>query len=205
VTVGILADREPYASYPGRMPSRGGLLPCRDLALDSLPPDIVVLPAADFLALPRRGHRPLFLAYGPVSLMESAFERGCADYLREPWPFEELVARLGRLERPVSRIFRSDGELYRLEGPTLSAGKGTIRLDADGLSFLLLLLRNAPFPVTREAAKAAVPIAGGDSAAALKRSVASLRRGLESLSPELAHKFKSVRGIGYRFDVELCG
>jgi DNA-binding winged helix-turn-helix (wHTH) protein len=203
VNVRILADREPYASFSEQTLSRGDFVACGPPAVDAVAPDIVVIPASDFLSLMRqRNGSPGFLAYGPVALMGRAFENGCLDYLREPWSLPELDARLGRLENSV---FRAGGGLFRLEGSKLASEGRSLELKAEELKLIRLLLRNAPFPVTRQAADAAMRFPSRAEAAALRRCVVSLRHSLERLSPGLGCRLKSVKGVGYRFDVDRCG
>jgi len=40
------------------------------------------------------------LASGPAGMIGECLEAGCADYLREPWTFEECLARLSRIRAP---------------------------------------------------------------------------------------------------------
>jgi DNA-binding response OmpR family regulator len=166
-------------------------------------PDILVLPAADFLALSRFPARGFgCLAYGPVASMRRAFERGCLDYLREPWSFSELFARLSRFRKCR---FRAGGKLFLLEGSALCGEGAPVDLGADELCLLLLLLRNAPFPVSREAAIEKIPSFARDKDQALGRCAVALRRNLEMVSSGFGKELHTVRGHGYRLDAEICG
>jgi len=199
--VRILADREPYSSFADQTLPRGESLIIGPPPLDSASPDVVVLPAADFLdLLPIQGRYPGFIAYGPVPLMGCAFERGCIDYLREPWTLAELSARLVRLD---TCSFRAEGSLFRLEGASLSGRGASVELGAEERSLLLLLVRNSPLPVTTEAIASALPVGLGPRA--LTRKVASLRRSLWRLSPDLSQRVRPIRGVGYRMDIDACG
>jgi len=199
--VRILADREPYSSFADQTLPRGESLTVGPPPVGSASPDVVVLPAADFLdLLPIRGRSPGFIAYGPVPLMGCAFERGCVDYLREPWTLAELSARLVRLD---ICSFSAGGSLFRLEGSSLSGSEASVELGAEERSLLRLLVRNSPFPVTNEAIASALPAGLGPRALAQK--VASLRRSLWRLSPDLSRRVRPIRGVGYRMDIDACG
>ena len=203
MTIRLLADREPYASFAEKVLAEGDAMVCGPPLLDAAPPDIVVMPASDFLAATgRMGVEFDCIAYGPVALMNRAFERGCVDYLREPWSLPELEARLSRVR---NRSFRAGGALFRLKGSVLMGDRLSAELRADDLDLFRLLLRNAPFLVTREAAAARIQIATQDKNHALGRCAVSLRRSLESVAPGLGKRLHAVKGLGYRFDVELCG
>lgn len=214
MTVRILADREPYSTFAEAPLPEGGGAPRGPLpgslvilngpaALDEAEPDIVVMPAADFLALPGGlAGRQGYLVYGPVALMERAFERGCVDYIREPWSLAELHARLGRLQ---GGEFRAGEASFRLSGAVLRGKAATVELGGGELLLFRLLLRNAPLLVTREAAMAALSITVRDESHALGRCAVSLRRSLESVEPGLGRRLHAVRGFGYRFDAERCG
>lgn len=211
VTILILADREPYSSfdYEGLFEregdSRGSLarafrVYCGPSELDEAEPGIIVLPAFDFISL--RGSPwgrmaldwPCYLAYGPVSLMEESFARGSADYMREPWALRELRARLLRL---LGLAFSAGEIILILKGSSLQAGSSSISLCPMELFLLRLLVRNAPLPITKEAL--------GLDPNMLARSISELRVKLERLEPGLGRRLHTVRGIGYRFDVEACG
>jgi DNA-binding winged helix-turn-helix (wHTH) protein len=203
VTIRILADREPYASFSDAATSEGDAVAFGPPFLDAPPPDIVVMPAYDFLALP--GGRPFpsdYVAYGPVALMDPAFAQGCIDYLREPWTFSELRARLKRFQ---SIAFAAGGKLFRLEGAILRNSTSDLALLPDEEALLRILLRNAPLPVARRAVSAALSNSLSGNEKALGRGIRLLRRRLSLLAPELGESLLSVRGFGYRFAVQVCG
>jgi DNA-binding response OmpR family regulator len=161
------------------------------------------MPAADFLALPRFfPGRSGYIVYGPVALMEKAFEQGCAEYIREPWSMPELYARLRRLQ---SLKFRAGETILTLDDSFLRSEKAVIGLASSELTLFRLLVRNAPLLVTREAAVAALSLVQPGEFLALGRCAVSLRHSLESVEPGLGRRLHAVRGYGYRFDVDLCG
>jgi DNA-binding response OmpR family regulator len=134
--------------------------------------------------------------------MNEAFELGCVDYLREPWSYTELEARLRKFR---NCCFRNGSELFRLKGSVLMGDCASVELRAEELGLFRILLRNAPLLVTREAAVERIPIAARDKDHALGRCAVSLRQRLETVAPGLGRKLHSVKGLGYRFDVEPCG
>jgi DNA-binding response OmpR family regulator len=161
------------------------------------------MPAMDFLALPRlRLGLSGYIVYGPVRLMDSAFKHGCTEYIREPWTVPELCARLRRLQNTK---FRVGATILSVAGTILRSEKSSVELKPNELTFLLLLIRNAPLPVTREAAQATLSLALPFRFYDLGRCAVSLRHCLESVEPGLGKQLHAVRGIGYRFDAKLCG
>ena len=171
--------------------------------MDEAEADIIVLPASEFLALPRDcPGRTGYVVYGPVALMDKAFEGGCVDYLREPWALPELFARLKRLQ---TLKFRTGKSSLSLVGSAIRSQKASVELALSELNLFRLLLRSAPFLVTKEAGIAALSIAAIDESHALGRCAVSLRHSLDSVEPGLGRRLHAVRGRGYRFDAELCG
>jgi DNA-binding response OmpR family regulator len=168
--------------------------------LDEAEPDLIVMPAADFLTIklvrdPRPGQtKPAYIAYGPVALMEETFVRGCVDYLREPWTMAELRARLGR---HFSVAFRASGSIFILTGSTLRCGGRAVELCPDEINLLRLLVLNAPRPVTREVF--------GERIELLAHTALKLRRKCKVFDPELGKSFHAIRGLGYRLDGITCG
>ena len=216
MTIRILADRQPYSSYAAQLASDRDGAP-NDLyfngpaKLDDPSPDFLVLPAETFLSLARTSIAEsedhdadacAYLAYGPVDLMERAFQRGCADYLREPWAPAELRARVGRL---CKVRFRALGAVFELKGALLLTGRVHVELSEREKSFLGLLLRNAPNPVPRAGAEISVFASLRPKKPELGTCAVSLRRKMESLHPGLGTRLRVIRGLGYRLDVDICG
>ena len=172
--------------------------------LDDPDPDILVLPAEDFLALAGGGLGAgiRYFAYGPVSLMEKAFEVGCSDYLREPWSLSELRARVGRY---CHQKFRAQGGMVELRGRNLKGPVTAVELSESECALLGLFLANAPRPVPWEAAAATIPRSRSANPHALSRSVQSLRRKMDSVEPGLGGRLRAIRGFGYRLDASACG
>jgi len=156
VTIRILANREPYSSYAEASrpddtndPSGPFIFFKWPRRMDDPSPDIIVIPAEDFLVLrpvysADRGKGTIYVAYGSVALMERAFDSGCADYIREPWALPELRARIGRLFGQKFRIGERAVELGRR---LLSGKTAAIELSENESRLLRILLLNAPLPV----------------------------------------------------------
>lgn len=208
MTIRILADREPYASYASFGQNEGPharsfVFLGGPASLDEPEPDFLVLPARDFLLLPNIGLRRYgCIAYGPVDLMERVFARDCSDYLREPWSMYELCARLLKYQR--LRV-RAGGKILCLVGSRLSCDIAEERLKPNELAFFSLLIRASPRPVSNETASSCLASSGLDEKHALGRCAIALRRHLDALEPGLGRLVRVVRGQGYRFDGERCG
>jgi len=200
----ILADREPYSAFPCDFTSPSLSIINGPAGLDGPLPDILVLPAEDFLALrrfPSQGEITRYMPYGPVSLMEKSFQWGCADYLREPWSLLELRARAGRF---LSLCFMAGEKKLELRGSRLSMQGQWVELSDSETILLRVLALNAPLPVPREAAQSLLASSGG-RCPALGRIVSSLRRKLEELDLDLGLRLLAIRGLGYRLDASGCG
>ena len=111
----------------------------------------VIVPAQKFLNLAPLQLPVPVLASGPPSLLTECLAAGCADYLREPWSFDELESRLYRFTGEHWLSLLGGGNW---DGSTLSGPAGSHRL-SPGLSTLLnLLLSNHGACVSREALSA---------------------------------------------------
>jgi DNA-binding response OmpR family regulator len=208
MTILILADREPYISYAARYvaaddakgPTGPFVVFCGPGPVDGPAADLLAMPAEDFLALPAalRPGAPV-IAYGAASSMEAAFEQGCADFLREPWPLQELLARAGRILDPrisiggVELSLRKD----RLTAPG-GAGGASVELGEAERKLARLLMHNAGLPVTREAVRYALYGEQAVSARAIDNHVSSLRRKLEQVHKGTGKALITIRGVGYR-------
>jgi DNA-binding winged helix-turn-helix (wHTH) protein len=219
VTVRILADAEPYSAYADEASPLAGAAPgseSRDpygslvilngpAGLDEALPDCIVLPVQDFLVL---GQGPilvggcLYIAFGPVSLMEPAFALGCADYIREPWSLAELRARVLRFRDYRIRIGQASLEL---RGEYLVGARASVRLNETERALFRIFVVNSPHPVPQEAALALLSPARSMAAHSLSRHTSALRRKLNSIEPGLGNRIRTIRGFGYRLDGAHCG
>jgi DNA-binding response OmpR family regulator len=212
MTIRILADRQPYASYAARydesIDAKGPQGPFVILGgpepLDGPEADLLAMPVRDFLDLPeaeRTGR--VVIAYGAASRMSSAFERGCADYLREPWPLQELLARAERILNPRISV---DGITLSLIRNRLSApGSPTVELSEAERRLARLLMSNAGLPVTRAAMNYALKGNGRGGERAIDNHLSSLRRKMEQVHKGTGKAITTIRGIGYRLTSSSCG
>jgi hypothetical protein len=204
VTVRLVALAEPYLSYAQARDPCGSLFFCSEPGPPpSRPPEVQVLPAELFLSLPDESRSyPLALAYGPALLMDACFDAGCVDYLREPWPLEELEARLRRIDRPS---FLLASARFELQGPVLATEGASIGLSEAEHRLLRMLALNPGRLVPREALWEALGTRSGSSSSSLDVHLARLRKMLESLLPGSGKAIRACRGRGYRFDIAACG
>lgn len=208
MTIRILADREPYSSFDDAMgPLTGSLgILCGPAGLDDAPPDILVLPAEQFLELREPSGaeyqpRVFYIPYGPVELMEKAFERGCSDYLREPWALPELRARVSRFAKVK---FCAGERFLEMRGVHLAGETASTCLTEGERALLQLLVLNVPHPVPRDAAIATLERLFHADSTVLGHCISSLRRKLDSVEPGLGRRLLAIRGFGYRLEVSSC-
>jgi len=88
------------------------------------------------------------LVYGPVKFLQSAFTRGCSEFLRDPWTFGELFIRTERILK-FSGVEPIAGSL-RFREHSLFINSTRIPLTAREMTFLRLLIkmRGCPVPKT---------------------------------------------------------
>jgi DNA-binding response OmpR family regulator len=169
--------------------------------------DAVLLPASLLLspAFPRtetihrlRAAGCSLICFGAVELLAGCFLARCDEYLKEPWPPEELEWRLRKLRRDTEALFRFSWGSFEIGGLEIRSGLGSFRLCAQEQGILRLLAANAGVPVSREALYYGI---WGRSAAGQSRAVdmhiASLRKKLRALFPESGDCIRSVWGVGY--------
>ena len=222
MTIRVLADREPYSTFEDVSHPLGegdppglfaGISPESIVilngpaGLDGPAPDILVMPVEDFLCLRHgfglaAGVGIFHIPYGPVALMEKAFERGCVDYLREPWTLPELRARGGRFCR---LRFRLGETALELRGTRLAGETASVELTENERVLLRLLVLNAPLPVPRNAALSLLPGLVNEPFHAIGRCVVSLRRKMEKIEPGVGKRLHAIRTFGYRLDSPGCG
>ena len=147
----------------------------------------------------------LFLtARDAVSDRVRGLDSGADDYLCKPFAFDELLARVRALIRRRDREagltlcagdLKLDLTLRRAE----RAGKA-IDLTSKEFTLLAFLVRNPGQPLSRTRIYDHVWDERYDGLSnTLEVHIKELRRKLEGLGPRLIH---TVRGCGYRFDVE---
>jgi DNA-binding winged helix-turn-helix (wHTH) protein len=138
------------------------------------------------------------ICYGPVEMLPGCFLAGCDDYLKVPWPPEELEWRVIRLCREIRSEFRFSWGSFEIGSLELRSSIGMCRLSAQEQSILRMLVANTGEAVSREALY--YGIWGRPTEAesrAVDMHIASLRKKLRELFPESRSPIRSIRGVGY--------
>jgi DNA-binding response OmpR family regulator len=159
--------------------------------------DLFVVAAAH--AGGRAHHGVPVIACGSAGLLRSAFLAGCADYLREPWTFEELGLRArAALSRQGTRWEFPWGEV-RIEGARLHTAAGSIVLTYHQAVILRALLRERGRPVPRAALACLLGGQAGQSrgSRSIDMHISALRRRLRDAVPEAGRFIVCVRAQGY--------
>ncbi len=203
MTILILADREPYISYSSQVtndvpegPGGPSVVVCDSLPRAGPSMDVLVAPAYMFLEMPQlQKIGTSVIVYGDVTAMEAAFDRGCVDFLREPWSMRELFARAGRLERPRICI---DGVEFVLDRDRLRQGDRSVSLTESERRLTALFFRNHGLPLTRDAIMYALCGEFNAQSRSIDNHISSLRRKLNQLSAGAGRRIKAVRSLGYR-------
>ena len=156
----------------------------------------------DFLRELRQTSRiPVLMltGYGETSDVIKGFESGCDDYLRKPYTFEELLARIKRLLYRVELVPETvtRGRLTLKPAPMIALLDGEdILLTQKEFSLLMLFAQNEG--KTMSAGYIYEQVWGremmGDDRA-LQQRISSLREKIE----ESGYVIAAVRGEGYRF------
>ena len=129
-------------------------------------------------------------------------DAGADDYLRKPFVFGELDARLRSIARrspgPVHNELRAGDVVMDLATRRVQRGNSPIELTARETAFLEYLMRNAGLLLTRPMIEAALWERDRDTASNLIEVYVRRLRGKLSPNgePPLIH---TVRGSGYRF------
>jgi hypothetical protein len=144
--------------------------------------DLLIAPAAVVLGRPMELYAAPLIAYGPERLLDLCLDSGCADYMREPWSLDELLARAELRSLPALLLDTCDLSLHRgmLRGP-----QGQRRLSATASAGLALLAANRARPVPRAALGAVMGMAGS-SGRALDMAMSRLRYALRVCAGETA-------------------
>ncbi len=170
----------------------------------AVPPD-----GCDFLLCPSREIAALqslpesrdacIIAVGDASDIELCLELGCADYLRLPWAYSELAARVRKLK---SRSMYIDKAKFLIEGHSMRYGKRSQNLGAQEKVIIDLLYRNIGQPVSRDCMFAALGLLPSDSRS-IDMHISNLRKKLRALINEGCPSIRALRQKGYV--LSLCG
>ena len=170
----------------------------------------VMLPRRDGLAVTRSLRRrdvttPILMLTSRDTVEDTVLglDAGADDYLRKPFAFAELEARLRSLARrtpaTIHSQLRVDDLVMDLATRRVTRGGRTIELTARDTAFLEYLMRNTGLLLTRRMIEDALWERDRDSASNLiEVYVRRLRSKLSANGePDL---IATVRGSGYRFD-----
>jgi hypothetical protein len=158
--------------------------------------DLYVVPARDAADLPARG-APV-IAWGPPSLMRSAFLAGCDDYLRDPWTPEELELRAHAALSRARRRWRFPWGEASLDGDTLLLPGAAAALTRHESLILRALMRARGEPVPRAALAYALDgTPRRASGRAIDMHVSAIRGKVRAVLPAAGRFIVCVRGQGY--------
>jgi hypothetical protein len=144
--------------------------------------DLLIAPAAIVLARPKELYAAPLIAYGPDKLLDLCLGSGCADYMREPWTFDELLARAEL--RSLSALLLDTCGL-RLRCGMLCGPQGRLRLSATASAGLALLAANRARAVPRAALSVVMGLTE-PSSRALDMAMSRLRRAMRVCAGETA-------------------
>ena len=169
----------------------------------------VMLPGKDGLAVARALrdggiHTPILMltARDTVDDIVTGLDAGADDYLRKPFVFDELEARLRSITRrdpvPARDALQVDDVVMDLRTRIVARGGRRIALSARETAFLEYLMRNAGRVVTRPMLEDALWERDRETESnVIEVYIRRLRRKLSPADePQLIH---TVRGAGYRF------
>jgi DNA-binding response OmpR family regulator len=138
------------------------------------------------------------ICFGPVEMLSGCFLAGCDDYLKEPWPPEELEWRSRRLCRKIKAEYHFSWGSFEIRSQQLRSANGMCRLSVQEQGILRLLAVNTGETVSREALYYGIwgrpPEA---KSRAVDMHIASLRRKLREIFPDGESPIRSIRGLGY--------
>lgn len=167
------------------LPKKSGLQVARELRRHQSPVMILMLTARD----------------ATEDVIEG-FNMGADDYLRKPFAFSELTARLLSLGRraaiPPRTVLRVADVTYDLTAKIVERGGRGIELTGRELAYLEYFMKNAGRVVTREMLEQRLWNREAEVASnTIEVYVSRLRAKLES--DDMPPLFTTLRGVGYRF------
>ena len=148
------------------------------------------------------GLLPVF-PFGPSRHIERAFSLGARDYLREPWSYEELKARIfHNLSAPFLTVPTTGARIDFRPGSLIGPG-GRILLSEEQTRIMRVLLAVPGTPAFREALHIALWGRFKPGSRALDMHISALRKkirtagGLDPFDPR-HDPIEALRRIGYR-------
>jgi len=146
------------------------------------------------------------ICYGPSAELSTAWNAGCADYLKDPWSPKELHFRIERALSRMSPLVQIGG--VRLSGLSVSGADASRELSAKEHTILDLLVRHAGSIVPREAFYYAIWGKPGRGSRTVDVHIARLRATLRAVQSSVPEDRKlqvlTVRNEGYRLWIP-CG
>ncbi len=183
------------------------------------PVDAFILPVS---LIPDEDFPYSFIAYGRGELLNVAIIKGCSDYMKEPWNFDELLFRTERListigyyrvdSAPISQIAKyqserpgTNGNLLYIEGDRLCCCEYCVNLSFYELKIMRLLLNNRGRLVSRDALFYTLwgEIPDYKSrvvdvyVSMLRKKLHRLGNNVKSISSYSPLRIRSIRGKGY--------
>lgn len=164
--------------------------------------DLYVIPADMFTSLTSRERPHPSFAYGPVSMMEAAFDAGCMDYLRDPWIIPELEARSVRYE---TLRFSIGGHIITVNSRRMSteSGEPVSLRHAEYVALRLLVMAHCSC-LSRESLEYAIWGVTRPKSRSLDVLMSSLRSCLDKVLQGAGDSLNSARGFGYRLETGDC-
>lgn len=139
-----------------------------------------------------------FIVHGIQNDLAASFNAGCTDFLKDPWNYDELEAR-------ISKIFKFNSKLAKwnkliLSQKTISTDNCSVTISIEEYIILNKLIENRNEPVPREALLFALWGKQKDDSRVVDMHISNLRkkiRILESHNTTCCGKIKTIRTYGY--------
>jgi DNA-binding response OmpR family regulator len=166
------------------LPRKHGIEVLRDLRLKECHTPIIILTARD-----------------ETEDVVAGFDAGADDYLRKPFAFDELSARVRTLARrsavPPRLVLRVDNLIFDTVSRRVFRGDRELSLTSRELAYLEYFMRNAGITITRGMLENALwSIDSELSSNVIDVYVKRLRAKIEF--DDMPHLITTIRGIGYR-------
>jgi DNA-binding response OmpR family regulator len=167
------------------LPKKSGLAVLRDLRRKGIELPVIVLTARD-----------------ETADVVAGFDAGADDYLRKPFAFDELCARIRTLARrsavPPRLVLQTDNLVLDPATQRVRRGDRPIALTGREFAYLEYFMRNEGLVITRTMLESALWNGLGEpSSNVIDVYVKRLRAKIEFR--DMRPLFETIRGVGYRF------
>lgn len=170
--------------------------------------DILVLPATYFLEQDITCYISRIIVYGNKWLMKACYQKGCHDFIKDPWDIDELACKLRYFSESPS--YNVPVPVY-VSGIYLIYGSQRQKLTASEKSLLTSFLYNYGSTVYR--ADIASALASTDKRSyhlkngrGIDAIIVRLRKKLRNISSKsVVFEIHSVYGQGYTLVISNCG